>query len=64
MTWHPKTLKTLRARRGLTQTALANRAGVHQVTIARLESGTRRPGLAVLEKLAKALRVNVSDLLT
>ena len=63
MTWHPETLKALRARRRLTQAALAERAGVHQVTVARLETGRRRPGLAVLQKLAKALDVTITDLL-
>ena len=63
MTWHPDTLQQLRTRRGWTQAALAERAGVHRVTIARLETGTRRPGLDVLEALAKALRVKITDLL-
>ena len=63
MTWHPKTLKALRARRRLTQAALAERAGIHQVTVARLESGARRPGLRTLEKLARALGVDLGALL-
>ena len=63
MTWHPDTLQKLRARRRLTQAVLAERAGVHRVTIARLETGARGPGLDVLEKLAKALRVRLTDLL-
>ncbi len=63
MTWRSETLRTLRARRRLTQAALAERAGVHRVTIARLETGTRRPGLDVLEALATALGVKMADLL-
>ncbi len=63
MTWHPETLRTLRARRRLTQAALAARAGVHRVTIANLERGTRRPGLTMLERLAAALDVKITALL-
>ena len=64
MTWQPERLKTLRERRHLTQDALAQRVGVHRVTIARLETGARQPGLEMLEGLAKALQVKVTDLLT
>jgi transcriptional regulator with XRE-family HTH domain len=63
MTWYPETLKALRAKRRLTQAQLAERAGVHQVTVAKLEAGMRRPGLAVLQKLATALRVPITHLL-
>jgi transcriptional regulator with XRE-family HTH domain len=56
-------LKTARQRRKLTQGALAKKIGVHQVTIARLESGTRRPSMAMLQRLAKALGVPVTALL-
>lgn len=43
-----------RARAGLTQVELAERMGTSQSAIARLESGTSRPSVATLEKLAKA----------
>ena len=42
---------------------LAAKAGCTRVTIARLETGTRRPSVALLPRLAKALRVPVADLL-
>ncbi len=56
-------LKKARGRRKLTQAALAEKVGAHQVTIARLESGTRRPSMALLQRLAKALKVKVTELL-
>jgi transcriptional regulator with XRE-family HTH domain len=58
--WKGDTLKTARERAGLTQTALARKAGVHQVTIARLETGVRRPSVPMLQRLAKALGIPVT----
>lgn len=43
-----------RARAGLTQAELAERMGTSQSAVARLESGTSRPSVATLEKLAQA----------
>jgi transcriptional regulator with XRE-family HTH domain len=63
MAWNPKTLKRERERRGLTQEQLAQRAGTTRVTVARLEIGTRRPSVDLLPRLAKALNVNVNELL-
>ena len=63
MPWNAATLKRLRERRRLTQQQLAERVGVHRVTVAKLETGALRPGVDVLEGLAKALKVKVTDLL-
>ena len=63
MPWNAATLKTFRERRGLTQQQLAEQAGTHRVTIAKLEAGALRPGVDVLEALAKALKVKVTELL-
>ena len=57
-------LKKARERRKLTQQALADKVGVRQETIARLETGKRRPSMDLLQRLAKALKVKVGDLLT
>ena len=57
------TIKRLRQQRGLTQQALAERAGVHRVYVAQIESQTKVPSIATLEKLAKALNVKVGRLL-
>ncbi len=47
----------------MTQAALAKKVGVHQVTIARLETGVRRPSMDLLQRLSKTLKVKVSKLL-
>ncbi|HEY1277147.1 MAG TPA: helix-turn-helix transcriptional regulator [Thermoleophilaceae bacterium] len=64
----PQTLgMTLIARReatGLTQVELAKKAKLSQAYVASLESGYRtNPSLAILQRLAKALRVPVTALL-
>jgi len=56
-------IKVLREERGLTQEALAERAGLSRGYLARLETGRHEPTLTTLGKLAKALRVKVADLL-
>lgn len=43
-----------RLRAGLTQAELAERMGTSQSAVARLESGSARPSVATLEKLAHA----------
>ena len=57
-----KRLKVLRAKQGLTQAALAARAGVTLSYIGRLEIGRHDPQLSTLYKLAKALRVSMATL--
>ncbi len=61
--WRGTVLKKARERRKLTQAALAKKVGVHQVTIARLETGVRRPSADLLQRLAKVLKVKMEDLL-
>ena len=56
-------LRLLRARRGLTQTETARRAGIPRQLLSGLERMTRpRPEPATLEKLATALGVTVEQL--
>ena len=55
-------LRAWRAARGLSQVALAERAGVGNVLVARLELGQTDPRLATLRKLAKALTLTVGEL--
>lgn len=53
-------LARLRTERGLTQQNLANLSGVHRVTIANLERGTKRiEGLHFSAALALASALNV-----
>ena len=56
-------LRTLRERGGVTQVQLAKRAKVTQAYVAQLERGTKKnPSLVILKRLAKALNVQVTDL--
>ncbi|MHB0875409.1 MAG: helix-turn-helix domain-containing protein [Anaerolineae bacterium] len=45
----------LRIERGMSQEELARRAGTHQPSVARLESGRSTPSLRMLRRLAEAL---------
>jgi transcriptional regulator with XRE-family HTH domain len=57
-------LQTLRGAKGLTQRDLARKAKVTPAYIAQLEIGARKnPSLGVLQRIAKALGVSVTDLL-
>jgi len=56
-------LKALRVERGLSQEEVAERAGMAASTLSRLESGARRLALDHLTPLARALGVDVGDLL-
>ena len=56
-------LTALRRQQGLTQTALAQQAGISREYLARLEKGVQDPTLGTLTKLAKALKVAVVELL-
>jgi transcriptional regulator with XRE-family HTH domain len=55
-------LKALREAAGLTQTALAERAGTHFTTIAKLEADERSASLRLALAIAGALGVGVEDL--
>ena len=59
-----KVIQRLREEQGITQRALATKAKVTPGYIAQLEMGLRKnPSLAVLQRLAKALGVPVTELL-
>jgi transcriptional regulator with XRE-family HTH domain len=55
-------LRAVRAHRGWTLTAVAERTGISKSTLSRLESGQRRPSLELLLPLAQAYRVPLDDL--
>jgi transcriptional regulator with XRE-family HTH domain len=57
-----KRIARLRSERGWSQQALADRAGVHRVYVARLELGQQDPRVSVLLRISRALRVKLSDL--
>jgi len=52
----------LREKANLTQAQLAEKANVSNDTISRIERGIRSPSFEVLERLAKALDVEVREL--
>jgi transcriptional regulator with XRE-family HTH domain len=49
---------------GLSQEALADRAGLHRTYISLLERGLRMPSLGVIEKLAAALETTMTSLVS
>ena len=56
-------IKRLRKKKGMTQSQLAKKAGLHLTTIGTIEAGMRIPGLLTRKKLAKALGVSIMELL-
>jgi transcriptional regulator with XRE-family HTH domain len=57
-------LTLLRAKRGLSQIALARLAGVPRSTVAHLESGGGNPSLSNLARVASALQIGLEELLS
>jgi transcriptional regulator with XRE-family HTH domain len=56
-------LQRLRTSRDLTQEQLAVKAGLSRIYMAKLEQGQHDPALSTLVRLAKVLRVSVTELL-
>ena len=57
-----KRLRALREEREWSQEEFADRAGLHRTYVSAVERGVRNPTLSVLERLAKALGVSMSEL--
>lgn len=55
-------LKSLRAAQGLSQEALANKARITREYVNKLEAGRYDPTLSVVQRLAKALKVTITEL--
>lgn len=55
-------IREVRQERGLSQEKLAALADLHRAYIGQIERGEKNIGLKNLEKIAKALGVNVKDL--
>ena len=58
-----KRLRALREARGWSQEEFADRAGLHRTYVSAVERGVRNPTLSVLERLANALGIKLSELL-
>ena len=59
-----KNLKRIRKEKGVTQEKLEELSGLDRGYISGVERGVRNPSIKNIEKLAKALKVSVSDLTT
>jgi transcriptional regulator with XRE-family HTH domain len=57
-----KRVAAVRKSRGITQQELAERTNMSVVAIAYIETGKRWARLGTLNKIAKTLKVNISDL--
>lgn len=57
-----KKIRDLRKDQGLSQEQLSFAAKIDRSYISEIENGLRNPSLQTLEKLAKALKVKLSDL--
>ena len=55
-------VRIYREYRGLTQEALAKKVGISKPFLSQIENGARAPSLATARKRAKALSVDVDDL--
>lgn len=56
-----KRLKALREDEGWTQRELAERVGLSQPYVARLESGTQQPSWDTVCRLADAMKINLEN---
>ncbi len=59
----PEVLREVRTEKGLSQEALADRAGLHRTYISQIERGLKSPSLKSLAQIANALGVPLSGLL-
>lgn len=57
-----KRIKKYRHTIGMTQEDLAEKVGASRVYIGYVEQGRNTPSLEILEKIAKALKIKLSDL--
>jgi DNA-binding XRE family transcriptional regulator len=57
-----KKVQKARKKTAFTQEALAEKIGISRAYMGYIEQGRYAPSLEVLEKIAKALKINLSDL--
>ena len=58
-----KTVRKIRLRKELSQGDVAKRLNVHRSYVSGIERGIRNPSLKVVERFAKALEVEVKNLI-
>jgi transcriptional regulator with XRE-family HTH domain len=54
-------VQRLRREKDLSQEELAHRASIHQTYLSGVETGKRNPSVGVLERVAKALNVDLVE---
>jgi len=54
-------IRFFREKKGLSQEALANTASLHRAYIGQVERGEKKIGIENLEKIAKALKIDIRD---
>ena len=57
------TIRKLRDEKGITQMELARATGMMRANVSRIEAAKHRPTLETMERIAKALKVPVADLI-
>lgn len=57
-------VRELRQANAITQEALAEKAGLHRTYISLLERGLRNPSLTVIQQLASALEISITQLIS
>ncbi len=57
-----KSVRRLRHKLNISQEDLAEKAGIHRTYMGKIERGESNPPLHTVSKVAKALRVKISDL--
>lgn len=62
LTLFGQNVKRLRAVSGFTQERLGDKAGLDPTYISGIERGVRNPTLVIIARLARALRVSLSEL--
>jgi transcriptional regulator with XRE-family HTH domain len=55
-------LRRLRKAQGLSQYAMADKAGISRQYVRKLEAGLSDPTLGMLQRLAKALKITLAEL--
>jgi len=59
-----KNVKKYRTKQGLSQEDFAKKSGVKYTTLTKIESNViKKPSVIVMAKIAKALNVNIEDLI-
>jgi transcriptional regulator with XRE-family HTH domain len=56
-------LSAIRKKKGWSQEDLSFECGLHRTYISGIERGIRNPTITILDKIAKSLKVKVTDLL-